>query len=241
MTIDAEAGLYPAHIIPDVYVSSAIDVLHPSYASAVPIPYMIFSQYQNGHFERLLNSSPRHFAAYAVSNCRAQVRNQFYRLISKYKQIDHLASDCINGKPRDMKDRFDEATYLTSVRKAFRAYKFAIVFENQARRGYITEKIMNAYLSGAVPIYFGAPDISKYVNVNATIICKPPQYACIDRIKAADSSDALFNELRSEPLLLQRHPLLPLIERLEAVIPRHLTVTRPSEMTARHQIVKTSL
>lgn len=224
MNIDAEAGWYPKHIIPDVYVSSAIDVNHSVYKSAVSIPYLMFSQYQNGDFERVLNADPRHFAAYAVSNCKIKVRNQFFRLISKYKQIDHLARDCIHGKSPKMKDRFNEATFLTSVRQAFRAYKFAIVFENQARPGYITEKLMNAYLSGAVPIYFGAPDIFKFVNANATIICKPPRYACIDRIKAVDGSDSVFNELRSKPLLKQRHPFLPLIERLEAVIPRHLTV-----------------
>lgn len=33
------------------------------------------------------------------------------------------------------------------------------MFENQQAAGYVTEKILNAYLGGAVPVYFGTEEI----------------------------------------------------------------------------------
>lgn len=42
-------------------------------------------------------------------------------------------------------------------------YKFALVFENCVYPGYVSEKIFDCFVTGAVPIYLGAPDIEKYV------------------------------------------------------------------------------
>lgn len=44
--------------------------------------------------------------------------------------------------------------------------KFAIIFENYIYPGYITEKIFDAFRANTVPVYFGAPDISHFVNTN---------------------------------------------------------------------------
>ena len=37
--------------------------------------------------------------------------------------------------------------------------------------GYITEKIMNGLLADTVPIYWGAPDISEYFNMDRIVHC----------------------------------------------------------------------
>jgi hypothetical protein len=42
-------------------------------------------------------------------------------------------------------------------------YKFALCFENTIFPGYVTEKIFDCILCGAIPIYFGAPDIDEFV------------------------------------------------------------------------------
>ena len=46
--------------------------------------------------------------------------------------------------------------------------------ENKARPGYFTEKIVNAALANAVPIYWGAQDMADYINPKAFIHCKFP-------------------------------------------------------------------
>lgn len=42
-------------------------------------------------------------------------------------------------------------------------YKFAICFENMSYPGYVTEKIIDCFRAGVIPIYLGAPDIGDFI------------------------------------------------------------------------------
>jgi Glycosyltransferase family 10 (fucosyltransferase) C-term len=42
-------------------------------------------------------------------------------------------------------------------------YKYALCFENTRYPGYVTEKIIDCYVAGVIPIYMGAPDIECFV------------------------------------------------------------------------------
>ena len=39
-----------------------------------------------------------------------------------------------------------------------RTYRYALVFENQRQPGYVTEKLLDPFVTGTVPLYHGAPD-----------------------------------------------------------------------------------
>jgi hypothetical protein len=43
-------------------------------------------------------------------------------------------------------------------------YTFSLVFDNVILNGWITEKIFDCFVAGTIPIYWGAPDIEKYVD-----------------------------------------------------------------------------
>jgi hypothetical protein len=58
---------------------------------------------------------------------------------------------------------------VISKYQALSNYKYSICFENSVINGYITEKIFDCFYVGTVPIYYGAPDINKYVNPKAFI------------------------------------------------------------------------
>ena len=49
-------------------------------------------------------------------------------------------------------------------------YRFALVMENQRQPGYVSEKLLDAFAAGAIPIYWGAPDVYKLPGAGA-IIC----------------------------------------------------------------------
>jgi len=51
--------------------------------------------------------------------------------------------------------------------QALRDYRFAICYENCALAGYITEKIIDCFVAGVIPIYHGAPDVSHHIPVKA--------------------------------------------------------------------------
>jgi hypothetical protein len=43
------------------------------------------------------------------------------------------------------------------------AYTFALCFENMVLKGWITEKIFDCFFAGAVPVYWGAPDVQELI------------------------------------------------------------------------------
>lgn len=51
-------------------------------------------------------------------------------------------------------------------------YEFCLCFENMWMDGYITEKIFDCLYAGAIPLYMGAPDISKYIPEDVFVDCR---------------------------------------------------------------------
>lgn len=73
-----------------------------------------------------------------------------------------------------VKERFKPDPLLESARRVYHGptmakietlgeYAFAVCYENQILRGWITEKIFDCFGAGTVPVYWGAPDIDRYV------------------------------------------------------------------------------
>ncbi len=44
--------------------------------------------------------------------------------------------------------------------------------ENSVQDGYVTEKIMEAFASGSIPIYYGAKEVLLDFNFEAFIFCE---------------------------------------------------------------------
>lgn len=61
---------------------------------------------------------------------------------------------------------------FTRMSSCLLPYKFAIVMENSNFPGYVSEKLLNAFLASAIPIYFGAENIFQYFNERAMIVCR---------------------------------------------------------------------
>ena len=109
-------------------------------------------------------------------------------------------------------------------------YKFQIAFENSRTKGYMTEKLMNAYYGHTIPIYFGDDMAASYLNEKRFINCnisdddaenikKVPGKTethildqirpiiaerldeCIDRVIEVDDDDALYEAMLMEPIL----------------------------------------
>jgi hypothetical protein len=68
------------------------------------------------------------------------------------KSISRVVKLCYHGPIPD-----GEKSYVLSQ------YKFCLCFENSKFPGYITEKILDCFFSGTIPIYLGAPDILDFI------------------------------------------------------------------------------
>lgn len=48
-------------------------------------------------------------------------------------------------------------------------YMFSVVIENGFYNSYFTEKILDCFATGTIPVYLGSPDIEKYFNIDGII------------------------------------------------------------------------
>jgi len=54
--------------------------------------------------------------------------------------------------------------------KALKDYAYSITIENTKKDYYFTEKLIDCFMSGTVPIYWGCPSIGKFFNTDGMII-----------------------------------------------------------------------
>lgn len=96
----------------------------------------------------------REFCAFIVNNPHGQERNAFFQELSRH-QLVHSGGPVFRNCPGPS-DRHDHDWRQAKI-DWLGNYKFTIAFENQSFAGYTTEKLVDPFLAGSVPIYFGDP------------------------------------------------------------------------------------
>lgn len=81
--------------------------------------------------------------------------------------------------------------------KTIATYKFTIAFENAVFRDYVTEKFYDPLISGSVPVYLGAPNISEFAPgdkcfINTSDFSSPSSLA--DYLFRVSRDDALYRQ-----------------------------------------------
>ena len=88
--------------------------------------------------------------------------------------------------------------------KEYQKYRFALVMENTATKGYITEKMATAFVAGCIPIYYGDRETANaWFNPDAFIfydISKPQE--ALQRIRELQNDDEAYRLMRSKPITL---------------------------------------
>ncbi len=157
----------------------------------------------------IMKQKPK-FCAYMYSN-PVDYRDAFFDALSRYKSVDALGS-CRNPNKKNSKEttRFlynvGVKTYYEDAIEQYKPYKFVIAMENSKVPGYVTEKMMNAVLARAVPIYLGPPDLFSdgVFNRKAMIhIGDFPSYdACVEYVKKVDQDQELYLQYLREPIFV---------------------------------------
>ncbi|CAE7300870.1 unnamed protein product [Symbiodinium sp. CCMP2456] len=113
------------------------------------------------------------FAAYLVYKCYPH-REGFFRLLDARGREAGLGpvetlSRCGDAGEIDRTSQRYAETYMDDAADLFRRFRFALVFENKIQTRYVTEKIVNAFVAGAVPIYWGSDFVAELFNPDAMI------------------------------------------------------------------------
>lgn len=153
------------------------------------IPHIITQRQRNATTKTLKEKTG--FCSFVVSNPNCKERNNFFYKLSEYKKVSSGGRFLNNtGGPV-----IDKIAFLSS-------HKFNIAFENSSSPGYTTEKLLEAYLAGTVPIYWGNKLIEKDFNKNAFICVHDFKNinAVIDRVIELDNDDEQMIQMLNQPL-----------------------------------------
>lgn len=133
------------------------------------------------------------FCGFVVSNNQGmKERLEMFKLLSAYKKVDSGGRYMNNiGGPVKDKLIFDQS------------HKFILTFENCSHRGYTTEKIVEAFAAGAIPIYYGNPEIGQEFNTKAFVNIH--DFASLEdtvkRVIEIDQDDELYKQMKAEPII----------------------------------------
>lgn len=155
---------------------NASDVLHAPARDrpGIYIPFFMFSPHL--HLPRLNTAVARpYLVAYCASNCygggglREHLFNEFVQQAGS--DTCHALGKC-HGKYPETLHKLDGFWCGKELPEAYSKYKFAFALENSDHPGYITEKIVNVFHSGAIPIYWGTDYVTRFFNEKAFVNLK---------------------------------------------------------------------
>lgn len=137
------------------------------------------------------------FCTFIVSNPLCSFRNEVFKALNEYRKVDSCGRHLNN---MDKSFRLPNDMY-ESV-KFHRDYKFNLCFENAKSlegTNYITEKLMNAYTYGTVPIYWGDDEVEKWFNPKSFINCNGKSIEeIVELVKYYDTHDKEYYEMLNE-------------------------------------------
>ena len=157
-------AIYTENIMPDLNLADyAIGHYHINYLDRF-FKYSVFLWRNFTNIEKKRDEILRHpirrkFCAALISNCNAKFRLNFISKLSKYKKIDVLGK-CGNNNNKAVINKIE---FLSD-------YKFSIAMENSNGDGYLTEKIVDSFIAGTIPIYFGDYMLEEFINPKTYIL-----------------------------------------------------------------------
>lgn len=154
----------------------------------------LFNRKRLDNFER--------FCAFTVSNPSNMLRNNHFDLISSYKRVDSYGKVRMNSF--ELKNATDGKYWRDAKDEFFlkHSHKFMMAYENSSYPYYSTEKLMDAFLVGSMPIYWGDPKIEQDWNPKAFInVMKHPDW--LNWIKTADENQTFWEEMYLEPVFTE--------------------------------------
>ena len=153
---------------------------------------------------RVVAHSRKKFACAFIGNPTA-MRLHAIEALSRVGQVDVYG----NSAGRPVASKVDVAT----------DYRFVLCFENDLYPGYVTEKVFEAWATGAVPLWWGS-DPAGYVNGNAVMNAAdfPSLADFAEAVAIVNSDSLLWSELAGMPILTREPDLKPSLRLMSRVL-----------------------
>ena len=153
---------------------------------------------ENIRKQLIINNERKKFCGSVISNSYSTdfFRLSFIKELNKYKKID-MGGKYLNNVGGPVKNKIE---FLSS-------YKFSIAMENTNGDGYISEKIIQSFYAGTIPIYYGDYMIDEFINPKSFILIKGQKdmYNKIEYIKKIDNDDKLYKKILMEKVIIDEN------------------------------------
>ena len=126
-------------------------------------------------------------------------RFDFFHELNKYKKID-MGGRAFNNI----------GEYIDNKIKFLSSYKFSFSMENSEGDGYVSEKIIDSFLAGTIPIYYGDYMVDEYINPKSYILVRGKKdiKQKIEYIKKIDKDDNLYRRILKEKVFNENYELI---------------------------------
>jgi len=120
------------------------------------IPHILDSNYNLTDIRKYKHMNRPYLIAYMNSNCQPHREAMFKKLVARFgpNQV-HALGKCSWNKALSSRKGVNMNTWHQAY-DIYQDYTFVLAMENTDLYGYITEKIMNAFIAGSIPIYWGS-------------------------------------------------------------------------------------
>ncbi|KAE9249870.1 hypothetical protein PF004_g3195 [Phytophthora fragariae] len=176
------------------------------------------------------------FCAYLYAHCEHRDRETMFDELNALRPVDALGICAGSSRPPDHARIASRETmfYNDDAIRRYAPYKFVIAFENSPVAGYVTEKLVNAFLAGSIPIYMGdSATVSGLFNPKSFIDCGQFESLrdCAMYVVQVDDSLEIYTRMLREPPVTNLtafndafswHPTVPSRATADAVL-KHLT------------------
>jgi hypothetical protein len=175
----------------------------------VELPLSVAYIHCNNFYPKLLNIRhinyvPENFCSFIVSNSRCGIRNKIFEKLNNYKKVNSMGNFA-NNVGYTIHYPYWSNEYFNIIG----SYKFIICFENTKMETYTTEKIVNAYLAGTIPIYWGSHSIKNIFNIDSMLFLEDETEESfeklINKIIELDSDDSKYLEFINRPIFCEEH------------------------------------
>ena len=191
------------------------------------IPYALYSPYlyKARKYEKDISERP-YVLAYCSSNpvrCREEFYNTMLEKIGEDANKCHAFGRCY-GKHKDTHKKLEGDWQDEALIDTYKDYKFVIAIENKDVGGYVTEKILNAFYSGAIPIFKGSSNVNDLFNKKAFINVADFEtlHECVDHIVNMTNEELIA--MQNEPIYNETGEIIHLMD--EEFYSKHGNKTR---------------
>lgn len=157
-------------------------------------------EYLDDLLNKVRHDSFERFCSFTVSNPGNFMRNSVFKLLSNYKMVNSYGRYMTNSSELQ---KLSEGEYWRDAKiKFFRdhPHKFMITYENTPYRYYCTEKLMDSFLVGSVPIYWGDPRVAEDWNIDAFINGTKLGSGVVDAVRHVDQNKSEFEKIYNSPV-----------------------------------------